>query len=159
MTTRFPTLRAGLFAVAFGLAPALGLAMAPLGSAGGAVQAQSVSSASLPPLASNDRVRRELVSAAIADEIRIHCPTISARMLRALGRLHELENYAFSLGYTAEDVREMRRSEENRAELRRLRDGYLAQNGVVEGDADSYCRLGLAEIERQTLIGWLLNAR
>ena len=123
-----------------------------------AAQAQSVSSASLPPLATNERVRRELVSAAIADEIRIHCPSISARMLRALARLHELETHAFNLGYTADDVREMRRSEENRAELRRLRDAYLVSNGVVEGDVDSYCRLGQVEIERSTLIGWLLRA-
>jgi hypothetical protein len=152
MMTKNRGSRAGLF----GAAVALGLALLPAGQA--PAQAQALSSASLPPLAANERVRRELVSAAIADEIRIQCPTITARILRALGRLHELETYAFSLGYSEDDVREMRRSEENRAELRRLRDAYLGENGVVQGDADSYCRLGMAEIERQTLVGWLLRA-
>lgn len=112
----------------------------------------------LPPLGDDPRVRNEFLSAAVGDEIRKNCPTISARFFRVIGRAKELEDYALSKGYSEDDIAAMRKDPENKAELKRLRDAYLAQNGVVPGDADSYCRLGLAEIEKNSLTGWLLRA-
>jgi hypothetical protein len=124
-----------------------------------ATTAAAQSDASLPPLAQVERVRQELLAGAIGDEIQTHCPTISARMFRVLGRLYQLEQYALGLGYTREDISEMRRSPENRAELQRLRNEYLAANGVVEGQPDTYCALGRREIANGTFIGSLLNDR
>ncbi|MDF0599231.1 DUF5333 domain-containing protein [Psychromarinibacter sp. C21-152] len=112
----------------------------------------------LPPLGDNPRVRAEFLSAAVGDEIRKNCPTISARFFRVMARAKELEDYALSLGYTKDDITRMRKDPANKAELKRLRDTYLAQNGVTPGDAESYCRLGLAEIEKNSLTGWLLRA-
>ena len=113
----------------------------------------------LPPLEENARVNHDFLSAAVGDEIRKNCPDISARMLRVLKRANDLEEYAISLGYTKADIDEMRQNPDAKARLRANRDAYLAKNGVIEGDADSYCRLGHAEIEKKTLTGWLLRAK
>lgn len=130
------------------------LTLAALLAAGTAGAAQS-----LPPLEENRRVQSEFLSAAIGDEIRKNCPSISARMFRVIGRAKDLENYALSLGYSTDEITAMRKDPANKARLKALRDAYLAQNGVVPGDAGSYCRLGRAEIEKNTLTGWLLHAR
>ncbi len=121
-----------------------------IGAAGAAV---------LQPLADDPRVQREFLAAAVGDEIRKNCPTISARLWRVWQRAGELEDYALSLGYSRDDIDEMRNSEAAKARLKSLRDEYLKANGVTEGDPDSYCRLGLEEIEKNSLTGWLLRAK
>ncbi len=113
----------------------------------------------LPPLADNERVSREFLAVAVGDEIRQECPSISARLIYVLRKANDLENYAISLGYTKDDIREMRKNSENKAALRARRDAYLTENGVVVGDADSYCRLGRKEIAEESLIGSLIWAR
>ena len=111
----------------------------------------------LPPLEDNQRVRYEFLSAAVGDEIRKNCPTISHRMMRVLYRFGELKNYALSLGYTRDDFSRIRKSQEAKAQLTALRDRYLEKHGVKQGDVESYCRLGREEIEKNTLTGWLLR--
>ncbi|MEM1388479.1 MAG: DUF5333 domain-containing protein [Pseudomonadota bacterium] len=113
----------------------------------------------LPPLKDDTRVQQEFLAAAIGDEIRKRCPSISARMLRVMARANDLERYALDQGYAEADIKALRRDESAKAWLRAQRDAYLAKNGVVAGDAASYCRLGMAEIERNSLTGWLLRAR
>lgn len=111
----------------------------------------------LPPLKDNERVQREFLAAAIGDEIRKNCPTISARFFRFLKRRQELKDYALSLGYSMDDIEAMLDDEGAEAWLKAQRDHYLAKNGVVTGDAESYCRLGMAEIAKNSLTGWLLR--
>jgi hypothetical protein len=113
----------------------------------------------LPPLAQNERVEREFLAVAVGDEIRQNCPTISARMIQVMSKAFELERYAKSLGYSDADIRAMRKDPVNKARLEGLRDSYLAANGVVAGDAESYCRLGRQEIADRTLIGSLIRSR
>ena len=113
----------------------------------------------LPPLEENERVRGEFLAAAVGDEIRKNCPTISARIFYVLRRASQLEDYAISLSYSEDDIETMRKDPAAKQRLRDLRDRYLAQNDVVAGDQDSYCRLGMREIENGTLIGSLLYAR
>ncbi len=129
---------------------ALVLALAP--ATAGAAQ-------SLPPLIDNERVRTEFLAAAVGDEIRKHCSSITPRLMVVFGKVRDLERYAEGLGYTSDEIKAFRKSAENKARLKELRDAYLAANGVVAGNADSYCALGLREIENGTLIGSLLRAR
>jgi len=132
-----------------------------IGLAGGLAVAAAVASAAaqdLPPLKENPRVRGEFLSAAVGDEIRKNCPSISARDGRVRSRTLSLINYALGLGYSWSDINRMRRDPVAIAELEALRDAYLAQNGARRGDPDSYCRLGLAEIAKNSLTGWLLRA-
>lgn len=113
----------------------------------------------LPPLAENERIVGEFFSVAVGDAIRKNCGSVSARMLYVLRKASELEDYALSLGYTESDIEEMRSNPANKARLRAMRDQYLAENGVVAGDEESYCRLGRKEIDNNTFIGSLLRAR
>ncbi|MCY3996270.1 MAG: DUF5333 domain-containing protein [Rhodobacter sp.] len=113
----------------------------------------------LPPLEDNRRVQHEFLAAAIGDVIRKNCPTISSRMFRVIRRLHELRSYVFSLGYTRGDLDRMRKSPEAKARLADMRDAYLEKHGVTEGDAESFCRLGREEINKNSLTGWILRAR
>lgn len=140
MTTRIPLCLAAALFVLTALAPH-----------------SRAQSAPLPPLTQNTRVMGELVAGEVGYQIQKHCGTISARMLRAMGRLSELESYATGLGYTQADFKALSKDPAARA-LRDARvDAYLASNGVTKGDADSYCRLGYQEIEKNTLTGWLLR--
>ncbi|WP_425049901.1 DUF5333 domain-containing protein [Psychromarinibacter sp. S121] len=122
------------------------------------VTASAGAAMALPPLEDDPRVVREFFAAAVGDEIRNNCPSISARMLRVVVRAKELESYALKLGYSQDDITQMRKSPEAKAKLEAMRDNYLAKNGVTPGDAASYCRLGMAEIEKNTLTGYLLRA-
>lgn len=124
-----------------------------------ALMPATIAAADLPPLGQNERVVREFFAVAVGDEIRQNCPTISARIFYVLGKARELERYAKSLGYTDAEIRAMRKDPENKARLEAMRDAYLAENGVVPGDAESYCRLGRQEIANNTLIGSLIRSR
>lgn len=117
-----------------------------------------IAASALPPLEENTRVKSEFLSAAVGDEIRKNCPSISARTFRALGRVNELQNYALGLGYTKADIKAMRENPAAKANLKAMRDAYMTKHGVREGDSDSYCRLGREEIEKNSLTGWLLRA-
>jgi len=129
-----------------------------LGTGLGQASAWAAMAAGLPPLTANPRVMGELVAGEVGYQIQKHCPTISARMLRAVGKVRKLESYARALGYSDADFDALSKDPAARA-LRDARvDAYLAGHGVTKGDADSYCRLGLEEIEKNSLTGWLLRA-
>ncbi len=113
----------------------------------------------LPPLENNARVMGELVAGEVGYQIQKHCPTIGARKIRALFKLNELANYARSLGYSDADFDALSKDGEARAKRDALVEAYLKENGVVTGDAESYCRLGHEEIEKETLTGSLLSAK
>lgn len=112
----------------------------------------------LPPLEDNERIQREMTSGEVAYQISKHCPTINARLFRANGRLNRLKDYARGLGYSDRDIKALGKNPAAKAKLNALRDAYLAQHGVTNGDADSYCRLGYTEIQKKSLTGWLLRA-
>ncbi|ARE38568.1 hypothetical protein RGUI_0427 [Rhodovulum sp. P5] len=113
----------------------------------------------LPPLRENARIYDTLFAASLGDEIQKNCPTISARMFFVWQQAKKLENYARSLGYSEDEVKAFLKSKEERALMRARRDAYLADHGVVEGDAQSYCRLGREEMKNGTFTGSLLRGR
>ena len=111
----------------------------------------------LPPLSEKERVRAEFLAAAVGDEIRKNCPTISARFFRVYRRAGQLEDYARSLGYTDAQIDAMREDRAAKQQLKAMRDAYLQNAGVSKGDPESYCRLGRAEIAKNSLTGYLLR--
>ena len=126
--------------------------------AAGFVAMMAGPAAALAPLEDNARVQREFLAAAVSDEIRKNCPSISARLWRVLSKGRELENYALGLGYSKADIKDLRENKAAKARLKGLRDAYLARHGVTKGDGESYCRLGREEIKKKSLTGWLLRA-
>ena len=112
----------------------------------------------LPPLGQDDHVTGTLVSAAVGEEIRNKCSKISARLIRALGKARELEQYAIKQGYSEAEVKAFLKSKTERARIIELARAYMVKNGVVEGQEATYCSLGRAEIAKGTLTGFLLFA-
>ena len=135
-----------------GMKTTLGAMLIAAAGTAGAGQAE------LPPINQNDHIVRSLLSAAVGDEIRKNCPTIGARIFRALSEAKKLERYALDQGYDEDEIEAYLDSKDEQKAMRALRDTYLANNGVKEGDADSYCALGRKEIERGSLTGKLLRA-
>lgn len=95
----------------------------------------------------------------IADEIRKTCPSISARIFRALSAMRTLEARATDMGYSAQEIAAYVDSDAEKARMRVRADAYYEANGVTAGDPQSYCALGRVEIEKSSQIGTLLRAK
>ncbi len=111
------------------------------------------------PLEEVSSITDGLLWIGIADEIRNTCPSITARMFRALNYINKIHSEAKSLGYTKDEIDRFRKSQANKAELRRRGEAYLKANGVNFDDPDTYCALGRAEIAKSSQIGALLRAK
>ena len=117
------------------------------------------SASSLPPINQDEHIINSLLAAAIGDEIRKNCSTITPRMFRVYTKAKALERYALKKGYSEEEIEAFLESKDEREAMRARRDAYLQANGVVEADAESYCALGEKEIAAGSLTGFLLRAR
>ena len=137
---------AGRFAIGAALA---GLALAFMAASGALA-------GGLPPLSENRHVVESLRAAVVADAIRRECPSIHGRIFLALRKARQLERYARSLGYSKAEIDAFIRSPEEKARIIALARAYAAEKGVVEGDKETYCRLGREEIAKGTLTGQLL---
>ena len=122
------------------------------------VLALSLASAAwaLPPLNRNAYINDRLVAAQIGDVIRKTCPSIHARILHALSEGRKLEKYARDLGYSKAQIDAFTGSKVEQQRVKDAAAAYMAANGVVPGDVESYCRLGRAEIARRSITGSLL---
>ena len=98
-----------------------------------------------------------ILAVGIADEIRKNCPVISARMVQAYRTVTGLKARARDLGYSDAEIDAYRKSDAEKARLKRARDAYLRQGGVAAGQEASYCDLGRVEIEKGSRIGALLR--
>ncbi len=111
------------------------------------------------PLREEAHINGALLSAAVGDEIRKNCPTISARFFTFFNERSKLKQYALDRGYSEREIETFIESKAEQKRMEGLRDAYLAENGVTEGDAESYCRLGRAEIAKGSLTGRLLRSQ
>jgi hypothetical protein len=103
-------------------------------------------------------ITESLVAGRVGDTIRQTCPSISAKMITAYSKLKELEKYARAQGYTEEEVKVFMKDPTEKARIKALAAEYLKKAGAVEGDAESYCVVGRAEISKGTLAGSLLRS-
>lgn len=110
------------------------------------------------PLAEEPHINEQLMAAAVGDVIRNTCPSISARMVTVFFKAKELEKYARSAGYQEDEVKAFLKDKSEKARIKGMASDYMAKNGVVEGNVDSYCALGNAEIAKDSVIGTLLKA-
>ena len=109
------------------------------------------------PLNEEPHINNSLVAVAVGNAIRKTCPSISARMLVALSKGRELQNYALEKGYSKDEMDAFLDDKTEKARVKGLAADYMAANGVVTGDVESYCTLGRAEIAKDSLIGSLLR--
>ena len=112
----------------------------------------------LEPINREAHINESLMAGRVGDVIRNTCPTISARMLVVYSKLKELERYARDKGYSEEDFKAFTGNGAEKARMKAQAQAYLAAAGAVEGDVESYCKVGRDEIAKGSLIGELLRS-
>ncbi len=110
------------------------------------------------PINREEHINRTLLQGFIGDAIADNCPTIEPRRLRALGELNKLRSYALAQGYSAAEIRAFVNSREEKARGKALAADWLKARGAVPGNPEAYCRIGEAEIARNSLVGYLLRS-
>ncbi|PHP29347.1 DUF5333 domain-containing protein [Limimaricola cinnabarinus] len=113
--------------------------------------------AALPALRDNAKIREGLISTAIAYEIGRKCDGIDSRWFTGIAYLNSLRNHAFELGYSREQVAAFIDNEAEKDRLEAEARARLRQKGGVEGDWESYCAVGRAEMAAGSQIGALLK--
>lgn len=114
--------------------------------------------ASPVPMSQEKHINDELRAGFAGDTLRKICPTISARMLVVMGRLWDLKSYAEAQGYTADDYDAFRKDPVQKKRLKDEAEAYLEAAGAKPGDVESYCKVGEAEIAKDTPVGQLLRS-
>ena len=113
----------------------------------------------LPPLSQERYINDSLVQARVADVLRRGCPRLDARLIRAFSEARKLKRYALDQGYSEAEIDAFLDSREERRRIYAEADRYMVANGVVNGQPETFCRLGQQEIARGTIAGSLLVAR
>lgn len=103
-------------------------------------------------------VTDKLVAAQVGDIIRNTCPSISARMFVVLGEMMSLKNYAFDQGNSEDEIKAFLDSPSEKARIKALALDYLAKAGATQGDPETYCAAGRAEIAAGSMAGQLLRS-
>ena len=103
-------------------------------------------------------VTEKLVAAQVGDIIRNTCPSISARMFVVLSEGLSLKNYALDQGNTEAEIKAFLAKPSEKARIKGLALDYLAKAGAKEGDPESYCVVGRAEIAAGSTVGQLLRS-
>ncbi|MBM1632402.1 DUF5333 domain-containing protein [Sulfitobacter mediterraneus] len=112
-----------------------------------------------PPLREVAVIDDALLDLGIADRIRKSCPTISARMLKAVSYVWDLKAQARALGYSEAEIEAYVDSEAEKDRMRARGRAFFKAKGVDTSDPQSYCALGRAEIQKSSRIGSLLKAK
>lgn len=115
--------------------------------------------AAKPPLRDVAAIDDALFDLGLADIIRKNCPTISARMLRAIGYVRDLEKQARAKGYSQAEIDAYTDSDAEKDRLRAKAATFFRARGVDTSDPKSYCAVGLEEIQKASRIGSLLRAK
>ncbi|MGL4236963.1 DUF5333 domain-containing protein [Tabrizicola sp.] len=112
----------------------------------------------LVPINEEPKIINTLLQGFIGDAIDDNCPTIEARTMRALGELNKLRDYALAQGYTADQIRGLVKSKEEKAKGKAMAAEWLKERGAEPGNPDAYCKIGEEEIAKNSLIGYLLRS-
>lgn len=102
-------------------------------------------------------VRDGIINVGMAFEISEQCDSIRARTLRGISYLQSLRSTARDLGYSDAEIDAYIDDADEKRRLEAIAREQLALLGAVEGQPDSYCAIGHAQIAGDTPIGWLLR--
>ncbi|MFT6674649.1 MAG: hypothetical protein ACJAVM_000832 [Sulfitobacter sp.] len=114
---------------------------------------------SKPPLRDMAVIDDALLDLGIADQIRKNCPSISARLLKAVTFVWDIKAQARALGYSEAEIDAYVDSDAEKDRMRARGGAFFKARGVDTSDPQSYCALGRAEIQKSSRIGSLLKAK
>ncbi|MFK7838171.1 MAG: DUF5333 domain-containing protein [Sulfitobacter sp.] len=112
-----------------------------------------------PPLRDVAAIDDALFDLGIANIVRKECPTIKARMIKAVRYVKGLERKARDLGYSEDEIEAYIDSDAEKNRLRAKAATFFEAKGVDTSSPQSYCALGLQEIQKSSRIGSLLRAK
>ncbi len=112
-----------------------------------------------PPLREVSAIDDAIFDLGVADIIRKNCESIDARMFRAIGYVRSLEREARKLGYSEAEINAYTDSEPDKDRLRAKAASYFKARGVDPAKPESYCAVGMEEIDKASRIGSLLRAK
>lgn len=124
-----------------------------------AIWAGAAPAQGLEPLSQEKYINDRLIAARVADRVRRECPSIDARMVKAWNEARALKRYAENKGYSAAQIDAFLDSRTEKDRIYGIAERYLTQNGARKGDAESFCRIGRAEIAGNSVAGSLLVAK
>jgi hypothetical protein len=102
-------------------------------------------------------VTEGLIQTAIAYEISEVCEEIDGRRLAGIAFLWSLQSEARRLGYSREAIEAFVDDDVEKDRLEGIARERLRAMGAVDGEAETYCRVGRAEIAADSRIGQLLD--
>lgn len=102
-------------------------------------------------------VSEGIIAAAIAYEIGDKCGPVDARLLRGISFLNSLKSHAASLGYSSTEIDAYIDDKTEQDRLEAVARDRLRALGAVEGESETYCTVGRAQIAAGTPIGQLLR--
>ena len=105
----------------------------------------------------DNRVQSELLGASMAYIVNEECPSIKLRRLKLVGYALSLSSHAKGLGYSSSEVEAYVNDLDEQARFRARAMERLVAKGAVEGDAESFCEVGRAEMEQGTYVGSMLK--
>ena len=109
-----------------------------------------------PPLGQVEPITEGLITAAIVYEIGRVCEPVHSRRVQGIGYLLSLQAKARSLGYSREEIDAFVEDEAEKARLEAIARARLRAMGAIEGQPDTFCAVGRAEMARGSQIGALL---
>jgi Family of unknown function (DUF5333) len=112
----------------------------------------------LVPINEEPKIMDTLLQGFIGDAIDDNCDTIEARKLRALGELNKLRDYALGQGYSADEIRALVKSKDEKAKGKARAAEILKDRGAEPGNPEAYCKIGEEEIAKESLVGYLLRS-
>ncbi|WBU53669.1 DUF5333 domain-containing protein [Paracoccus sp. SCSIO 75233] len=111
------------------------------------------------PLSQEKYINDRLIAARVADRVRRECGSIDARIVYAWSQARALKRYAQNQGYSDAQIDAFLDSKQDKARIYAAAEDYLTRNGAAKGDAESYCRIGRAEIASKSVAGSFLVAK
>jgi hypothetical protein len=109
------------------------------------------------PLKDVPYVRDGIIATGIAYEISRVCDSIDARMIRGAMFLLSLKDHASDLGYSDAEIDAYINDQAEKDRLEAVARQILREMGAVEGQPETYCTVGRAEIAADTPVGHLLR--
>jgi hypothetical protein len=118
--------------------------------------APASAAADIPAIGQVERITEGLIDTAIAYEIDKRCDSLDGRRMAGLAFLWSLEGHARSLGFSRAEIDAYIDNREEKARLEAIARERLRGLGAVEGEWETYCAVGRAEIAKGSQIGRLL---
>jgi hypothetical protein len=110
-----------------------------------------------PDIGQVAHITEGLINTAIAYEIDRVCESIDGRTLEGISFLWSLKQHASELGFSDDEIRAYVDDDTEKDRLEAIARDRLRAMGAVEGEPETYCTLGRAEIAARSEVGRFLR--